>query len=194
MTFPQEMDDVGRAFVRHWQDLRGVADAIPAAQVFLDRPAPRFQPHLAFHDQDAAGRSVIRLFGTALVTAWGTDLTGRALDEMFPAAIAERFRQTHTRCVSWPCGIWESGRYTTSAGRIAEMQVTTLPLRTDRADMTRIVRFYSLANPLDPDSEHVAGIIETRAKVWFDIGAGTPDESPLFRKGPVEIHKPWGER
>jgi hypothetical protein len=156
------MSAQGQAFVRHWSGLR--------------EPG---QPFVSFHDLEPSGRNTIRLFGTALVNAWGADLTGRDIGDGFAPEVVKLFESIQGHCVDVPCGLWEVGHYITSTGRTIVKEIITLPLILTRSDAVRIARFHFMVDALSP-VERITGIQEVMRKTWIDIGYGVPPEPPII--------------
>lgn len=169
------MSEQSQIFVRHWAELRRAGEQIPFSSVFLDHALPQIQPYVSMHDIDPAAGNMIRYFGTALVTAWGMDLTGRDISEGFPPPVVSRFEKIQRACTTQPCGVWELGVYSTSAGRTINKEITTLPLRLARPHAERIARFHHMVESL-ATVERITGLVKIVGKSWFDIGFGVPAE------------------
>lgn len=180
MLLPERMSPEGRAFVRHWSDLREKDALVARSRNFLDNFDPRFQPFVSFHDQERDGPNVIRLFGTALARGWGHDLTGKTLEEIFPPVVSLAFANSQMHCTSLPCGMWERAEYVTNTGRDNAMEVTTLPLSVDRLNVTRLVRFHHISTRLETPDERLVAHVKSTDKTWFSIGAGVPPDGPVF--------------
>ncbi len=171
------MTDEGKAFVRHWLDLRDSAALIPTSQAYLDRPHAKIQPYISFNDLDDAGNNIVTLFGTGLVASWGSDITGMSVSKDFPVEIVKVYEEMLRTCAMHPCGIWEVSRFATSTGRIITKEITTLPLSLKKLGTIRIARFHRMVERME-DVEHVTGLLQSMGREWFDVGAGTPPPLP----------------
>jgi hypothetical protein len=89
-------DPVLSALWRYWEQQRG-SRAMPRRRDIDPVEIPRLLPHLLLIERAQDGRYRYRLAGTAVVDAYGRELTGRLVDEVIPAprrAIAERHYST----------------------------------------------------------------------------------------------------
>jgi hypothetical protein len=176
------MTDDGKAFVRHWLDLRVGTELIARSTAFLDKPYPKLQPYVSFNDLDDAGNNIVTLFGTGLVASWGSDITGMSVSKDFPLEVVKVYEVILRACASQPCGIWEVSRFATSTGRVVTKEITTLPLTVKRPGTIRIARLHRTLQRID-DIEHVTGLLQPMVREWFDVGAGTPP--PIGSAKPV---------
>jgi hypothetical protein len=101
--FPEEfdmpqLDPMLTMFYRYWETQCG-SRALPRRSDIDPADIPALLPHLQLIDVIADGRFRFRLVGTAIVTAFGGELTGRYFDEvMTPARLALAARHYHVVC------------------------------------------------------------------------------------------------
>jgi hypothetical protein len=130
MSGPLTDNEVLSALWAYWRDKRQDR-AMPRRRDIDPAEIPRLLPHLQLVERAADGRFRYRLTGTAVVEAYGQELTGAFVDEVIPPhrrAVAERHY-----ALAFDSGrpIFVRNKYTTPNG--AELMVTRviLPLSED---------------------------------------------------------------
>jgi hypothetical protein len=73
-----------KALMAYWQRRRPAADRLPGRADIDPADIPALLPHVFLVDVRRAPRAYrYRVFGTELVEAYGRDITGKSLDELF---------------------------------------------------------------------------------------------------------------
>jgi hypothetical protein len=83
LKFDYRSDPILKAALEYWRRLRGLGE-LPRRRDIDPTTLPKLLPHLQLIDVVESGtRFRYRLVGTALVTAFGKEYTGKHLDELF---------------------------------------------------------------------------------------------------------------
>jgi hypothetical protein len=164
MHLPQKFSD----FLDHWKALKGESHA-PLLADFLDHPIPALQPWLAIFDVGEG--LVVRLFGTALVSYYGADFTGKAADTVYASRAHTAMRRFNFAIARSLCGAYAISNGYTSNGRTAEMFTLGLPLRRKDGMSTVWLTQASINLGLRETGEPERSVL---SEAWIDLGNGVP--------------------
>jgi len=133
-----EADPVLSALWRYWDEKR-MARVMPRRRD-LDPPLeiPRLLPHLLLVER-ADGRFRWRLAGTAVVDAYGEELTGRFIDEVISAARRETARRHYATVFEMARPIFVRNRYTSRNATDFVVSRIILPLSTENEDAVHLL-------------------------------------------------------
>lgn len=161
------------SFLRHWRSLP-MTGLMPHLRAYLDHPLPALQPNVAIVDVLPEGGFRARLVGTGRVKLYERDLTNQDPSQMFSDEALPVMAMLARKAVTHPCGNRGSQTILTSADRVLQGKIMTLPLAVDNPDARCFVHFQHLAEPLDFD-ETAVEILRIVEYQWIDLGAGVPD-------------------
>lgn len=161
-------------FLAHWESLRG-GEMVPSLKDYLANPNPALQPNVMILDVISRSEIPIRLFGTALVDLSRADQTHRDFMHAFSTpGMTDRFAEVALMLVSRPCGLTTIKAAITANGKEIELDMITLPLRSDDGAPPCLIAYVTCISDLDPD-DFLYQVGEYRESAWVDIGAGVPD-------------------
>ncbi|HEV2548880.1 MAG TPA: PAS domain-containing protein [Stellaceae bacterium] len=133
-----EADPVLSALWRYWDEKR-TARVMPRRRD-LDPPLeiPRLLPHLLLVER-AEGRFRWRLAGTAVVDAYGQELTGRFIDEVISAARREAANRHYATVFETARAIFVRNRYTSRNATDFVVSRILLPLSAEDEDTVHLL-------------------------------------------------------
>jgi hypothetical protein len=168
------------AFVDLWYATRTtVKQPMPTKIDMPLRDLAQFMPKLVLIDTEETGRGKYILFGTAIVEAFGIDMTGRYVDEVMDAqALAmhmqERREFHNAHGLDAIHGRWAIGRAHTNTGRLVEYEDLSLPYHEPATGKVRHMVFLTMLAELE-FGEGVATRLPSKQYRWFDSAAPRPD-------------------
>jgi len=131
-------DRVLSALWRYWEGKRGDLP-MPRRRDIDPVDIPSLLPHLMLVERTPEGRFRYRLAGTAVVQAYGRELTGRCVDEVIPEP-RRVFAQRHYNTVFTSARpIFVRNRYTAPNATDFVVSRIMLPLSTDSPDLVQLV-------------------------------------------------------
>jgi len=131
-------DRVLSALWRYWERKRG-SQPMPRRRDIDPVDIPSLLPHLMLVERTAEGRFRYRLAGTAVVQAYGRELTGHFIDEVIPEprrAIAQRH---YTTVFTAARPIFVRNRYTAPNATDFVVSRVMLPLATEAGNGVHLV-------------------------------------------------------
>jgi hypothetical protein len=120
-----------QAVAAHWHEARGTAPMPSWEQLNPSRMAPHLSILWSYRYDRAVGQFVGRLAGSAVAWGFEKNFRGLALQEAWPAVVAERSRLSMTRVISEPAVYRNAGGLFKQAGRTVEGERIILPLAGD---------------------------------------------------------------
>ncbi|MBO6543655.1 MAG: PAS domain-containing protein [Alphaproteobacteria bacterium] len=143
------------AYADLWYKVRALNNnPLPAKTEIPLRSLSPFMPHIAIVQHTGDGRARYTLFGTALVSLFGRDLTGDYVegpmtDEARARLIASRaaFHAEHGADATF--GRWTIGEARTNTGRLLEFENLTFPCREIADGSVRFMSFVTGLATLD---------------------------------------------
>jgi hypothetical protein len=163
-------------FFNNWIALKAGGDS-PSSAHFLDHPNVKLQPKTFILELVEDEQTKFRLMATDLVKYWGTDLTGRNLEDVFSREIARRYVKDIRDCAAHSCGLSEIGLYGDFRNRELELEFVYLPLQAVPEKPQRIVGFIELISVTENKAKRT-GLLSISKRQWVDLGSGIPRHSP----------------
>lgn len=120
---------------------------VPPRSAFDPVEFPGVLPTLAIYEFIAGGKVRIRLVGTEIVRAWGSDNTGRCLDEIMQGDYHDFIRGQIDRCARERVPIYSRSRFRWDRGRALDTRRLLLPYA--REDRPEEVGFVLLSQVFD---------------------------------------------
>jgi hypothetical protein len=164
-------------FFEHWNAQR-IGTDFPTSQRMLDTPNPRLQPQVFLFERAAENKTVFRLMATELVTIWGKDFTGMAVEEVFSPEVAQRYLADPWACHTHSCGLWERGRFGDMRDRVVTLEMMYLPLAPDGSKAPRLIGVLAWTG-LSTERASRRGLIAIEDRRWVDVGFGIPSIPPV---------------
>jgi len=165
-------------FIDHWASLPKEG-LVPLLRDYLDRPIPKFQPHVTIVDVFPDGSMKPRLIGTARADLYGMQVGEIQSSQAYVPELRAPIRETAHLCVAHPCGFCSIRVIKTGMDLTLEAAAVVLPLKLESTDLGCFVHYQSILGTDDyEESKHM--VIGIKDPHWVDLGAGTPDEAPVF--------------
>lgn len=162
-------------FLDHWRRLPRDG-LVPHSRAFLDHAPFVLMPYVFIHELKPDGL-LIRFMGTGLVQRWRHDLTGQLFGATLDRAARDNITATVRQIANHPCGLWQLGQFSTTAGRAMSFEALLLPLAVDPGQSARVVTFSQLIGDVH-ENEPVHRFASAGRRHWLDLGAGVPDGPP----------------
>jgi hypothetical protein len=168
-----QLDPMLTMFYRYWETQRG-SRAMPRRSDIDPADIPALLPHLQLVDVTDEGRFRFRLVGTAIVTAFGGELTGRYFDEvMTPARLAVAVGHYRLVCQSRRPVYIRAAYNTSRNGDIVASRVIA-PLSPDGVEVNRVMALQAFDYRTLPHASIDAGAnVGADANVVIPLPAGT---------------------
>ena len=172
---------VARELLAYWSTLPR-REFVPERRHFDPMAIVRILPVITLLERVADDDWRFRVAGTEIERRWERNLTGvpyLGIDILSPRASAA-MRHEFNRVVDFPCGSWSRRAVRLQSGRGALVETLRLPLRAGDGSLSLIVSCSAESgDPIEPQADAPQEIIHITAHRFFDIGAGSPDESAL---------------
>ena len=122
-----QSDELAELYV-YWSRIRGQR-AMPARRDVDPSQVRHLLPMLFMVDvADAIPECRFRLFGTALTIAYGTDLTGRRLDEIFLGCERDAVFEKYREAIDTGLPVVSQHRFRSAQGALVHFERLLLPL------------------------------------------------------------------
>jgi hypothetical protein len=131
-------DRVLSALWRYWEEKRG-SRPLPCRRDLDPVDIPSLLPHLMLVERTAEGRFRYRLAGTAVIQAYGRELTGRLIDEVIPEPRRVIAQRHYTTVFTAARPIFVRNRYTAPNATDFVVSRIMLPLATEAGDVVHLV-------------------------------------------------------
>ena len=130
-------DEILSALLEYWRSKR-LSRAMPRRADIDPAEIPRLLPHVQLVER-VDGRYRYRLAGTAVVAAYGSELTGKFLDEIIPAARRAVAEQHYTMVYEGKRPLFVRNKYTTTREIDIIASRVMLPLSEDGATVSMVL-------------------------------------------------------
>ena len=174
---PYLFDQTGE-FIDYWFSLP--KKGLTPEKAHIDpRGMLRLLPWAIMLEQNAASAGYrIRLFGTGNMSRWGFEATNADYLNFTPPQQQSTLARCFSSISQRPCGAILSGDELYTSGRVARVEMTLFPIRTD--DTQTSILFGLIAtdseNVIDYGADLLASVFYTISKIHYvNIGAGIPD-------------------
>lgn len=165
-------------FIDHWAALPKDG-LVPLLADYLDRPAPKFQPHVTIVDVFPNQDMSPRLIGTARADLHGMSVGEPQTHLIYAPELRDPIRQTAYLCVTHPCGFCSIRVVRSETGTVREAAAVVLPLFLKDSEAQCIVHYQSVLGTDDyEESSHLVTAIKDPH--WLDIGGGVPSQLPEY--------------
>lgn len=171
-------------FYDHYMDLR-VGVTFPSSEAFLDSADPVLQPQTFMFERVEPNKTVFRLMATELVTIWGRDFTGMAIEEVFSPIVARRYLADPWDCHTLSCGLWERGDYGDMRNRVVTLEIMYMPLATPPGKPPRLIGLLAWTG-LSTEKSPRQGLVSLKERRWIDTGYGVAMTPPDLFTVPID--------
>ncbi|PCJ71119.1 MAG: hypothetical protein COA62_00365 [Rhodobiaceae bacterium] len=180
MTGPVIRTPKAAAFADLWYETRAqLAQPFPTKEEMPLRKLAPFMSHMALICIDADDRAKYLLFGTAISSLIGVDLTGHYLDQaMDPGAVAQMrdglaaFRDEYGQDARR--GRWAVTHAETTGGRLVEYEDVSLPYVLPETGEVRMMTYLSVLEPMKHGEKFVKRFA-SHDITWFNAADARPD-------------------
>lgn len=156
MVFDYRGDDILGPVLAYWEQKRGDR-AMPSRAEIEPADLAALLPNLQLIDVvDGGQRFRYRLVGTAIVTAFGREYTGKWLDELFPSERGKFAEEVYQLTCNERLPVFARSTYVTATDRELVANRVCMPLSPDGRSVTMIMGVLNFESSMRP----VAGVWE----------------------------------
>ncbi|MBL4863882.1 MAG: hypothetical protein JKY63_03165 [Rhodobiaceae bacterium] len=180
MTGPVIRTPQAAAFADLWYETRAqLAQPFPTKEEMPLRKLAPFMAHMALIGIDADDRAKYLLFGTAISSLIGVDLTGHYLDQAMDAAAVTQMREGLARFreeygPDARRGRWAVTHAETTEGRLVEYEDVSLPYVLPESGEVRMMTYLSVLEPMKHEEKFVKRLASHHI-AWFNAADTRPD-------------------
>lgn len=175
--------DAGKKLQQYWQSIRENNEKLPLRSAFKITSA--IAPILPFMVILEAGERdiVFRLVGTGIATHQGVDVTGKHYSDFTTPERALRAVTRIAACHENVCGFVSVHAEEYSSGLASEVEVTGLPLRSDRGGgQTMILAVIPTTRILVKRRNEPLFLRPATYFEFIDLGAGVPEDAADIKR------------
>ncbi|MEQ8746386.1 PAS domain-containing protein [Pyruvatibacter sp.] len=166
------LTNVGQELIAYWHGARG-DNPVPATSDISPKNFHEILPYARYMSWDGPEDLRIRVFGSALSTAFGMDLTGFNLLDLFePETLpleVERFRALHAQ----PCGSVTVRHAYFEGGSAREIELVHLPVRGHPSRILGTVMVREIPERWNGEADRTRPM-DTLDFSYIDVGFGIP--------------------
>ena len=168
---------VCRSFAAHWLAARPPGAVMPSRDDLDPTEMPRLLPNLIVYDVgDSPDTVLYRLVGTAIVSRWGYDPTGRSYAAVVGREDGRASAEALRRVAHEPCAMRLVRRQQRPSGALDDVEVCCLPVWNERQQATQAMTASTpmtaseRAADADADPVRERRLLDRR---FFDLATGT---------------------
>ena len=176
-TLPDDTAPCISAFYSYWLSLPKVK-LIPTLSDYFDHAPPTLQPFVGICDVYSPTQIVMRLLGTGLVEASGSDPTGGPLDEFYAEKLRQQMGLMAYTSATHPVGYLCVRTIRLRGGNLIHCPSICLPISNSASPVPGIITYARVAGSATTfaNQNTMEMVQDLRMTTWIDVGAGVPDQ------------------
>lgn len=174
MSNLDDASDISRAFARYWLSL-DKDGLIPRRQDFAPEQIQNLLPNMIIHEIVSPTELKMKLVGTAIVEAFGQEMTGRNYLDFVEEERRASASQAIRLVCEQPCGMLVRVKVLSKTGMALTRETVAFPMRDDDG-AAKFVYFCSTPHARTGSSRETEETLvdEITERRYLDIGAGVP--------------------